>query len=163
MGQRSPRIIGHIGGGRVSLRLAPIKFADAAEFVRLHHRHHTPSRGHKFSIAAMLGDELVGVVVVGRPVSRERDDGWTLEVTRLCTIGTKNACSFLYGAAARATFAQGYARLGTYTLKREPGTSLLAAGWKLIAEVKGRSWNCPSRPRTDKHPTEDKLLWELAA
>jgi hypothetical protein len=101
--------------------------------------------------------------VVGRPVSRERDDGWTLEVTRLCTIGTKNACSFLYGAAARATFAQGYARLGTYTLKREPGTSLLAAGWKLIAEVKGRSWNCPSRPRTDKHPTEDKLLWELAA
>lgn len=147
----------------MKLQLAPIKFKDAAEFVRVHHRHHTPSKGHKFSIAAMFDGELVGVAVIGRPVSRERDDGRTLEVTRLCTIGTKNACSFLYGAAARASFAMGYARLGTYTLKREPGTSLVAAGWKVIAEVKGRSWNCPSRPRTDKHPTEDKLLWELAA
>lgn len=65
------------------LRAAPISFADAAEFVRLHHRHHTPPRGHKFSIAAMESDRLVGVVIVGRPVSRHRDDGVTLEVTRL--------------------------------------------------------------------------------
>lgn len=147
----------------MALSAAPIDFAEAAEFVRLHHRHHTPPAGHKFSIAAMAGSDLVGVVIVGRPVARARDDGWTLEVTRLCTAGHRNACSFLYGAAARAEFALGYRRIGTYILKREPGTSLAAAGWHCIAEVKGRSWDTPSRPRTDKHPTEDKLLFERSA
>jgi hypothetical protein len=72
-------------------------------------------------------------------------------------------CSFLYGAAARAAFALGYRRIGTYILQSEPGTSLKAAGWKLVAEVRGRSWNCPSRPRVDKHPTEPKFLFELSA
>ena len=147
----------------MKLRAAPIGFVDAAEFVRLHHRHHTPPAGHKYSIAAMQGDELVGVVIVGRPVSRHRDDGQTLEVTRLCTVECPNACSFLYGAAARAAFALGYARIGTYTLKSEPGTSLRAAGWRLIAETPGRSWSVPSRPRADKHPIEPKMLWEVAA
>lgn len=142
---------------------APIDFADAAEFVRLHHRHHTPPVGHKFSIAATADGEVVGVVIVGRPVSRHRDDGATLEVTRLCTTGHRNACSFLYGAAARAAFALGYRRIGTYTLQREPGSSLAAAGWKLIGEVPGRSWDTPTRRRVDKHPTEPKLLWEFAA
>lgn len=145
------------------LAAAPISFTDAAEFVRLHHRHHTPPQGHKFSIAAMDGCELVGVVIVGRPVARRRDDGLTLEVTRLCTTGHPNACSFLYGAAARATFALGYQRIGTYILKREPGTTLVAAGWKCIAETPGRSWSVPSRQRLDKHPIEPKLLFERKA
>lgn len=140
---------------------APIEFKDAAAFVRQHHRHHTPPLSHKFSIAAAKDGEIVGVVIVGRPVARYRDDGTTLEVTRLCVLdGHPNACSFLYGAAARAGFALGYRRIGTYILKREPGTSLVAAGWNLIAEIKGRSWDTPTRRRTDKHPTEDKLLFE---
>lgn len=150
-------------GKRTKLETAPIAFADAAAFVREHHRHHTPPVGHKFSIAAVDGEDVVGVVIVGRPVARRRDDGRTLEVTRLCTIGSRNACSFLYGAAARAAFALGYSRIGTYTLKSEPGTSLKAAGWKLIAETPGKSWSVPTRPRTDKHPIEPKLLWEQAA
>lgn len=145
------------------LRIAPIRFADAADFVRRHHRHHTPPIGHVFSLAAVAGDVIVGVVIVGRPVARRRDDGRTLEVTRLCTTGERNACSFLYGAAARAAFALGYARIGTYILKREPGTSLAAAGWKLIGETPGRSWSVPSRPRNDKHPIEPKLLFERIA
>ena len=145
------------------LTSCPLDFSMAADFVRLHHRHHTPPQGHKFSIGAMRGEELVGVVIVGRPVSRHRDDGWTLEVTRLCSIGEKNACSFLYGAAARAAFALGYRRIGTYILKREPGTSLVAAGWKLIGETPGKSWSVPSRPRADKHPIEPKLLFEKSA
>jgi hypothetical protein len=144
----------------MKLQLAPIDFDVAAAFVRLHHRHHTPPVGHKFSLAAMDGEDIAGVVIVGRPVSRRRDDGRTLEVTRLCTTGAKNACSFLYGAAARATFALGYSRIGTYILKREPGTSLAAAGWKLIGETPGKSWSVPSRPRDDKHPIEPKLLFE---
>lgn len=148
--------------GGVRLMLSPISFADAAAFVRSHHRHHTPPVGHKFSIAAMLGDRVVGVAIVGRPVARMRDDGLTLEITRLCTDGTRNACSFLYGAAARAAFSLGYRRIGTYILKRETGASLNAAGWKLIGETKGGSWSRQARPRTDKHPTGQKMLFEVA-
>lgn len=145
------------------LTLRPIRFAAAAAFVRDHHRHHVPPAGHVFSIAAFADGECVGVVIVGRPVARHRDDGETLEVTRLCTIGHRNACSFLYGAAARAAFALGYQRIGTYILKREPGTSLVAAGWKLIGETRARSWDTPSRRRVDKHPVEPKCLFERAA
>lgn len=150
------------GGEGVSLMLSPIAFDAAAEFVRLHHRHHTPPVGHKFSLSAMEGETLVGVAIVGRPVSRHRDDGRTLEVTRLCTNGHRNACSFLYGAAAKATFALGYSRIGTYILKSEPGSSVKAAGWKLIGETPGKSWSVPSRPRDDKHPLEQRELWERA-
>ncbi len=149
----------------------PLKFADAAAFVSLHHRHHTPPLGHKFSIGAMLGEELVGVVIVGRPVARMRDDGLTLEVTRLCTDGTKNASSFLYGRAARACFALGYKRIGTYILETEPGTSLKAAGWKLIGSAGGGSWkrnlkpgwSGRNHPAGDAHPQIPKLLFEIAA
>lgn len=133
---------------------------EANAFVRLHHRHHKPVTGHLFSIGAALGDEIVGIAIIGRPVARGRDDGVTAEVTRLATDGTKNACSFLYGASARAAFALGFKRIGTYILASEPGTSLTAAGWRQIAEVRGRSWDTPSRPRVDKHPTQDKLLFE---
>lgn len=159
----------------MKLSLAPIEFDAASAFVREHHRHHTPPRGHKFSLAAMDGDRIVGVVIVGRPVARRRQDGRTLEVTRLCCLDlppvrdragkehARSACSFLYNAAARATFALGYARIGTYILKREPGTSLVAAGWKLIAETRGGSWSREGRERDDKHPLEPKLLFERGA
>ncbi len=141
----------------------PLPLDEANAFVKAHHRHHKPVVGHKFSIGAALGNKVVGVVTVGRPVSRHRDDGLTLEVTRLCTDGTKNAGSFLYGASARAAFALGYKKIGTYILKSEPGTSLTAAGWKLIGETPGRSWSVPSRPRVDTHPLEPKLLFEQSA
>lgn len=147
----------------MKLASAPITLVEANAFVDQHHRHHKPVVGHKFSIGAALGDKIVGVVIVGRPVSRHRDDDATLEVTRLCSDGTRNACSFLYGAAARATFALGYQRIGTYILKSEPGTSLTAAGWRLIGETPGKSWSVPSRPRVDTHPLEPKLLFETCA
>jgi hypothetical protein len=116
-----------------------------------------------FSLGAALGGVIVGVAIVGRPVSRMRDDGETAEITRLCTDGTRNACSFLYGAASRAAFALGFKRIGTYTLPEEGGASLRAAGWKLIGERGGGSWKRISRPRVDKHPTQAKLLWEVEA
>ena len=111
------------------LRLRPISLRDANEYVRQHHRHHKPVAGHKFSIGCEADGELVGVIIAGRPVSRYLDDGFTLEVTRLCTNGAKNACSFLYGAAARAAAAMGYKRIITYTLESENGASFgLPAG-----------------------------------
>jgi len=133
---------------------------EANAFVREHHRHHKPVVGHLFSIGAVMDDKIVGVAIVGRPVARRRDDGITAEVTRLCTDGTKNACSFLYGACARAAFALGFKRIGTFILATEPGTSLTATGWRLIGETPGRSWSVPSRPRVDTHPLQKKLLFE---
>lgn len=82
------------------LRHTRVKLDEANAFVSNLHRHHKPVVGHLFSIGAVLGDQLVGVAIVGRPVSRMRDDGLTAEVTRLCTDGTKNACSFLNVASA---------------------------------------------------------------
>jgi hypothetical protein len=137
-----------------------IDLDEANAFVEQHHRHHKPVVGHLFSIGAALNDKIVGVVIVGRPVSRMRDDGLTAEVTRLCTDGTKNSCSFLYGAAAKAAFALGFQRIGTYILASEPGTSLTATGWRLMGERGGGSWSVPSRPRIDKHPLQTKLLFE---
>lgn len=138
-----------------------VTFETAAAFVSEHHRHHTRPVGHLFSIGAFRSGALVGVVIVGRPVARRRDDGLTAEVTRLCVLeDEQNACSFLYGKAARAALAMGFKRIGTYTLKSEPGTSLKAAGWTLISETPGKSWSVPSRRRADKHPIELKLLWE---
>lgn len=143
------------------LAIVPLDLDEANNFILEHHRHHGEVVGHKFSLGCAGGDRIVGVAIVGRPVARGRDDGLTLEVTRLCTDGTRNACSCLYGAAARACFALGYRRLGTYILASEDGASLKASGWRLIGEVRGRSWSCPSRPRVDTHPLQSKLLFEV--
>jgi hypothetical protein len=101
--------------------LVRLTLAEANAFVRAHHRHHKPVIGHVFSIGAALDDNVVGISIIGRPVSRHRDDGVTAEITRLCTDGTKDAPSFLYGASARAAFALGFKRIGTYILATEPG------------------------------------------
>ena len=142
----------------MSLTIVPISFSEAASFVALHHRHHPAPRGHKFSLAvADETGEVRGVATVGRPVARALDDGWTLEVNRMATDGAHNACSMLYGACWRACKSLGYRRLVTYTLSTEPGTSLRAAGWKLVAETPGKSWSCKSRPRFDGHQLGLKL------
>jgi len=147
----------------MKMRHVRIDLGEANAFVKEHHRHHRPVVGHLFSLGCVKDEKIVGVSIVGRPVSRMRDDGETAEVTRLCTDGTKDACSFLYGASARAAFALGFKKIGTYILAEEPGTSLMAAGWRLIGERGGGSWSVPSRPRVDKHPTQKKLLFEKSA
>jgi len=141
----------------------PLDLEEANAFVERHHRRLGKVRGHKFSIGAVLNDHVVGVVVVGRPNARVLQDGLTLEITRLATDGTKNACSFLEGAACRAAFALGYRRVITYIARSEQGTSLRAAGFRLVGEVTGRSWDCPSRPRVDKHQIEPRLRFERGA
>jgi hypothetical protein len=143
-----------------TLDLVPISLAEANEFVRKYHRHHRPVLGHKFSVAAAVSGEVVGVALVGRPVARRSDDGWTLEVNRLCTDGTRNACSFLYAASWRAAKALGYRRLVTFTMRSEGGASLRAAGWRVIGASPGKSWSVPSRPRVDLHPLQERIVWE---
>jgi len=142
------------------LELVPISLKEANEFVKKYHSHHQPVVGHKFSIAASDGENIVGVAIVGRPVSRYLDDGWTLEVNRLCTDGTKNACSFLYSAAWRCAKNMGYKKLITYILKSEPGTSLKASGWKCVGEAGGERWTGKRRPKVDLYPAQMKLRFE---
>jgi hypothetical protein len=110
---------------------------DANAYVAQWHRHCRPTVGHKFSLAVVDADGggIHGVAIVGRPVARGLDDGLTLEVNRVATDGTRNACSMLYGAARRAARELGYARIVTYILESEPGTSLRAAGWRLDGHI----------------------------
>lgn len=142
------------------LELSPISFAEANDYVARLHRNHKPVVGCKFCIAVSDGEEVRGVAIVGRPVARNLDDGWTLEVNRCCTDGARNACSMLYGAAWRAAKALGYKRLVTYTLQDEGGASLRAAGWRNVGLVGGGNWNVRSRPRIDTEHQQQKLRWE---
>ena len=144
----------------MSLHVVPCDLRVANAFVSQHHRHHRAVVAAKFTVAVAEEDWIVGVAIVGRPVARHLDDGGTLEVTRVATDGTHNACSLLYGAAWRIARELGYRRLVTYTLKTESGVSLRASGYRAAEEVRGRSWSCPSRPRTDKSGIEDRVRWE---
>lgn len=129
------------------LVLRPITLREANAFVEARHRHHGPKQGHKFAISCYQGEELVGVVIVGRPDARVLDKGILAEVTRLCVDGTKNACSKLYSAAARAAKAMGYQRIKTAILESESGHSLEASGWKYSHTTKAQEWDRPSRRR----------------
>jgi len=135
---------------KISLRIANF-------FVALHHRHHKPVVGHKFSIGCMINSELVGVAIVGRPVSRYLDNGTTLEVTRLCTDGAKNACSKLYSAAAREAKKRGYDKIITYILETENGASLRASGWDYAGKAGGKIWTGERNPLKE---TEQISLFE---
>ena len=147
----------------VLLRVVPTSLAEANAFVTANHRHHDPVTGHKFSIAvADEAGQVRGVAIIGRPVSRHMDNGWTLEVNRCCTDGTRNACSMLYRSAWRAAKAMGYQRLITYTLPEEGGVSLKGAGFQLVGERGGGAWTRKIRPRIDTAPLQTKWLWELA-
>lgn len=142
------------------LSLIPVSLKEANAFVAAYHRHHKPTRGHKFSVGCAVAGQLVGVAIVGRPVSRYLDDGLTLEVNRLCTTGEPNVCSMLYGAAARAAKAMGYRKIITYTLDSEPGASLRAAGWTCAGPAGGKRWTGQRSHAVDLYPAQTKLRYE---
>lgn len=142
------------------LRIVPAELKAANAFVAAHHRHHPPVQGHRWSVAVADEDGTVrGVAIVGRPRSRHQQDGWTVEVLRVCTDGCPNACSALYGSAARAAEAKGYTDIITYLLESEDGGSLRAAGWECEGPAGGGSWDRAGRPRDDKAPTCLKVRW----
>ena len=128
------------------------------------HRHLGKAAGCKF--APGLADEkveLIGVAVCGRPVSRYYDNGETLEICRVCTDGTYNACSMLYAATWRAARAMGYKRLVTYILESENGASLRAAGWRCVGRAGGLRWTGKRRPEVDLYPAQMKIRFEQEA
>lgn len=163
------------------VRIVPCNRDAAREFIAKYHRHHGVPVGWLWLHAARrIGGDMCGVAVVGRPVARALNDGFTVEVTRVCTLVTFTVVgsdgrqhssptnSMLYRASERTAKAMGYVRGLTYLLASEwdrfnedgdriGGAGVRAAGWRELWRVDGRSWDCESRPRTDKHPTVDKV------
>lgn len=129
------------------LEVRPISIAKANQFVEQNHRRHGKKTGCRFAVAAYEGERLCGVAICANPVARNADDGLTLEVARVCTDGTRNACSILYGACARIAKNMGFRKVQTYILESELGTSLKASGWKLEGEAGRRSWQEPNSRR----------------
>lgn len=133
------------------MKIVPITLHEANDFVAEYHRHNgrTAWNGGRFAIGAEHDGELIGVVIVGNPISATYMDGYTVEVTRTCVRpdAPRNANSFLYGAACRAAKALGFRRIVTYTLTTESGASLRGAGWKVEALTKDghNDWNSKSK------------------
>lgn len=141
------------------MKLVHVELRDANQFVERLHRHHKPVSGHRFSIGCEVNGQLVGVAICGRPVARLAPAN-RIEVTRLCTDGTPNACSFLYGASARAAKALGYDSIQTYVLDVESAVSLRASGWVFDGMSKGGQWkHSDGRPRRTDQPTNPKQRW----
>lgn len=128
------------------LQIVPLELRELNALVEQHHRHHKRVQGHRFSIGVKANGVLVGGASIGRPTARMTDQKTTLEVTRLVTDGTKNACSMLYSAAARIGKELGYGRIQTFVLNTEPGTSLRAAGSKFDGVSVGGDWTRSSKP-----------------
>ena len=151
-----------------AIAVVPISLREANRFVAAHHRHNRPPRGWLFGAALEIDGEIRAVGVAGRPNARPLQDGRTVEITRVCTLGDRNAASKLYGALCRAAAALGYLLAVTYTLASEPGTSLRAAGFLPVADVVvGRSWASSGRGRYDSTiwnepilPEEPRIRWE---
>lgn len=153
------------------LRLCPISITDAKLYVSKYHRHNLPPVGALFAIGVENGDGLCGVAIVGRPIARMLQDGKTCEILRVCTDGTRNANSMLYGACRRAAIALGYTKGITYTLESESGASLRAAGWMLDKTFQSEaSWDGGNRHReqtdlfgNDRRPLGKKKRWTWVA
>ena len=144
------------------MKLVPIRQRKAKDFVNKFHRHHKAPHGDIYRIGLEKDNDLIGVIMVGRPKNRILDDGYTVEVTRCCIKNEhKNACSRLYAAAARVAKNLGFNKIITYTLQIESGSSLRAVAWKPEAEIKGRLWDTPSRHRKQMSLFQkyDKIRW----
>jgi len=150
----------------MTIAVVPIDLREANAFVASHHRHNKPVQGARFSIGASMDGQLWGVAIVGRPVARMLQDGFTAEVTRLCVRdgAPKGTCSFLYQRAWRIWQGMGGKRLVTYTLASEPGSSLRGAGWKLAGETPASDGWSKSRPGRKWQPVygQQKFRWEAA-
>ena len=140
------------------MEIRPITYREASDYINKHHRHHGATAGCKFCIGLYDGEKLIGCAVCGRPVSRYLDNGLTCEINRVCTDGTRNACSMLYGACCRVAKAMGYRKIITYTLESEPGTSVKASNFQNDGTAGGEIWT-GTRRRDNGVPQERKTRW----
>ncbi len=140
------------------MTIVPLNIKEANTVVKCWHRHHKPVTGHRFSIGAVKNNKLIGVAISGRPIARLSNQRMELEVYRVATDGTKNACSFLLGAMARIAKNMGYAKIKTTTLINESGSSLKAVGWEPKKIGDGQNWNSREGRNVDCS-TIQKIQW----
>jgi hypothetical protein len=147
------------------MQIIPIRMSEANKFIQEHHRHNKPvdHRGHRFSLG-LIDDAglLIGVAIAGQPIAQKNDDGFTLEILRVCVLpGYKNANSMLYGRVRRIGMLMGYRRIITYTLESESGSSLRAIG-AYGQSIRLASWTNNKRTRSEQEVSQlPKLRWEL--
>jgi hypothetical protein len=149
------------------VRIVPLTLLAANALVLKWHRHHKPIVGHRFSLGVKNDDgELIGAAIIGHPSARTVDQDCVVEVRRLVTNGTPNACSMLYQAAARTAKEMGFEHIHTFILASEPGTSLKASGWSREVESPGGFWRDEVRHGQQvlfdlgaSHPTGAKVRW----
>lgn len=140
------------------MNIIPITYKRASDFVNMYHRHHLASQGCKFCIGITDNGDLIGVAMCGRPVARRLDDGFTLEINRVCTLGHKNACSMLYGACCRIAKNMGYKKVITYLLVSENGASVKASNFICEGIAGGTHWT-GERDKGQPIPHEMKTRW----
>ncbi len=145
------------------MKIIPITLKMANAYVTQYHRHHKPCTGCKFCIGIEESGQLVGVAICGRPVSRHLDNGKTLEINRLCTDGTKNACSKLYGACVRIARDMGYEKVITYILASENGASLKASNFVCEGTAGGTMWTgCRKRDNGVPQELKQRYVFNIA-
>ncbi len=152
------------------LRIVPCSLRKANDFVAVYHRHskRTTRNGGKFAIAIARGHHVIGIAIVGNPLSATYMNGVTAEVLRTCVLPDppKNCNSLLYGTCRRIWFEMGGHKILTYTLTHESGASLRGAGWTLAAEIKGHdtvTWGKKDHLTSRKQQDiigERKYRWE---
>jgi len=153
--------------GQQRVDVVPMTLPKANAIVEKWHRHHAPIPGGFawWCVAAVANGVVVGAAIAGRPTNRNNDDGQTVEVLRLATDGTPNACSALLGACVRAARAIGARRIITYTLSTEGGASLRGAGWVCECGNTGKSWwtHEGTRPAAvmREHMGQTKARWAV--
>lgn len=142
------------------IRIIPMRHKDANEYVRKWHRHNKPTLGAIFCVGVANDDVVCGVAIVGHPIARMLDDGETLEILRIATDGTRNACSALYGACRRIGKEMGYRKTITYTLPEEGGASLKASGYRFDGDAgaPAKGWHSRKFHRHDVEPIGTDLV-----
>jgi hypothetical protein len=123
------------------LSLKPITFKDACIFVNENHLHLKAPQGYKFAISAAIDDDIVCVIMIGRPLNRNLDDGSTLEILRLAGKFINNSSSFLVAAGLKVCKNLGYKRLITYIRADEKGHVYKMMGFAAAPKTIGRIWH----------------------
>lgn len=149
----------------------PVTLRSANDFIFAFHRHNgrTVRNGGKFAVGCSDGSCLLGVAIVGNPLSASYMDGFTAEVLRLCVLpdAPMGVCSFLYSRCWRVWSLLGGTRLITYTLVSESGASLRGSGWSCVGCRPSSNLAWQNKSKIDGVVRsyqsiygEDKYLWE---
>jgi hypothetical protein len=140
----------------VEVGLGEVLLADRGE-------RQSPPRGALFAAVISSRTGTTAVAIVGRPVPPARDDGFTLEITRIRTGGSVSAEVAIYRAVWQLILLRGYRRLITHTEMGAIRRGLTALGLTPVAAVPPRAGaHVPPRLRVGRGVDGAcRVRWEL--